>query len=363
MIDWQGRLSGAGNAAAQMVLVRFTGPGLEIKTADARRYLWPYAQIKSSAPLYPGAEVLVFSASEPDARLLVKHPDFAAQLLEFTPHLSRSTARKRLLVPMFAVTAVIVLAGAYIGLSETRYSLLIARMIPQPTWNSLGEQIVRSISGGHKTCRSRPGVKALNTLVSRLNRGQNKRNFKVRVVDLNVINAFATPGENIVISNKLIQFVKSPDEVAGVLAHEMGHGLENHPEAGLVRALGISAAMSILLGGSSDNIASIGSMLLQMSYSRKAEREADSHALDLLKAAAIAPQPLADFFRRFEKKMNAETGKLARTALSLIGSHPATQERVKTIESTPAWPSRPALGPQDWQALKHICDQGETRRF
>ncbi|HHK75099.1 MAG TPA: M48 family metallopeptidase, partial [Rhizobiales bacterium] len=338
------------------VRLRLTEAGLEITPDTGQGLLWPYAQLRSSAPIYPGGDVLISLAQEPDARLHVNHPEFAGKLLEFVPDLSRKAARRRLFIPLFLATLAILFALGYLWVSKTNFSQIIARMIPESTWNILGEKIIDSMAVGHKVCRDSAGEAALLQLVKRLNRGSNRRDFKVRVIDLSVINAFATPGENIVISNKLIQFVKSPDEVAGVLAHEMGHGIENHPEAGLIRSLGISAAMSIILGGSSNNIASLGSLLLQMSYSRDAEREADRHALEILRDSAIDAQPLADFFRRMEKRTGVKGSQFARKALSLMGSHPAVQERVTNIENTPAWPSKPALTPAQWKALQQICE-------
>ena len=114
-----------------------------------------------------------------------------------------------------------------------------------------------------------------------------------------VVNAFALPGEQIVVLRGLIEEADSPDEVAGVIAHEMGHGLELHPETGIVKALGMSAAVLLIFGDSS-SIGNWGAHLLQLSYTRSAEREADVHALRILKAADISPKGISDFFKRLE---------------------------------------------------------------
>ena len=58
------------------------------------------------------------------------------------------------------------------------------------------------------------------------------------MIDWALVNAFATPGGQIIMTRGLVQKAGSPDEVAGVLAHEIGHTIELHPEAGLVQGHG-----------------------------------------------------------------------------------------------------------------------------
>ena len=108
----------------------------------------------------------------------------------------------------------------------------------------------------------------------------------------------------------MINFVQSPEELAGVVAHEMGHGIKMHPEAGIVRALGISAGISIAFGGATGGFGDVGAMLLQLKYSRAAEFEADAIALSILKDAEIPAKPFAAFFARLEeKKEGGQSGK------------------------------------------------------
>ena len=73
--------------------------------------------------------------------------------------------------------------------------------------------------------------------------------FNVRVYDWSLMNAFAVPGGQIVLTKGLIDKAETPDEVAGVLAHEMGHGIEMHPETGIIRSIGLAAAVEVMLGG------------------------------------------------------------------------------------------------------------------
>ena len=98
------------------------------------------------------------------------------------------------------------------------------------------------------------------------------------VIDWPLLNAFAAPGEQIVLTHGIISKAESADEIAGVLAHEMGHGIEMHPESGLVRAIGMMAAIDLMLGGSGGTLANFGALLAQLSYTRDAERVAAGRA-------------------------------------------------------------------------------------
>jgi predicted Zn-dependent protease len=97
-----------------------------------------------------------------------------------------------------------------------------------------------------------------------------------------------------------------------VLAHELGHTLELHPEAGIVRAMGLAAATQLALAGSQGTVSNVGLLLTQLRYPRIAEREADAHALRMLQGAGIAAKGFGDFFERLEGKRPA--GETAKTA-------------------------------------------------
>ena len=67
--------------------------------------------------------------------------------------------------------------------------------------------------------------------------------------------SFDVPGGQIVLTRGLVRTAGSADEVAGVLAHELGHTLELHPETGLVRAMGLAAAAQLMFAGSAGTVA------------------------------------------------------------------------------------------------------------
>ncbi len=397
---FEGVYSDGVTAGSQNLLVSFAIDRLQLRTIEGDPVAeWPYDEITSVEHLHPGEAAQLGIADNPGARLYIRRGDFAGQLIEHLPHMSRRAANKRLYIPLGIVG--LVLAAVIGGIWLAGYSVpeAIAHLIPDKVRKGMGTQVIASLSGGRKACSGVEGRRSLDKIVERISAASgHKGQFNVKIMPLGMLNAFAAPGEQIVVSKKLVDFVRSPEELAGVIAHEMGHGIRRHPEAGIVRAVGISAGINIAFGGAPGGIGDIGAMLLQLKYSRSAESEADAIALSTLKKAEIPPKPFASFFVRLEKEhglfdddelakagdVGAKSAKgknkgdeisgkkdtvekrrkrLAsyrrlRKSLQLLSTHPSSPQRIAVINNQPDWKTRPLLSKKEWQALRHICDKG-----
>jgi len=105
----------------------------------------------------------------------------------------------------------------------------LTRLVPHKLRVSIGRQAAAGMVGRSETCASAEGSKALAKLVAELSLAtQSGMTFQVRVVKSGVVNAFALPGEQVVLFQGLIDEAQSADEVAGVLAHEMEHVTRRH---------------------------------------------------------------------------------------------------------------------------------------
>jgi len=358
-----GVFSDGQTAAGRQVELVFTREGLDISAEqDARLMFWSYSHLSSTGPLVAGQGANIGNQALPEARIYVTDPDFAALLLQRAPQLSSRAEHRRVLVPIYMMLAAMLVAGGLFWLSGWSPSHAIAGMIPDKVRKSLGDQVIAYMSGGRPACKAPKGAAALDKIMARLNTGLPRaQNYQVIVADLSMLNAFATPGERIMVSAKLIKFTDSPEELAGVLAHEMGHGLERHPETGIVRSVGLSALIDLFSGGSAGNIGKIGGFLIQMSYSRSAEREADAHAIRILRHAELPAAPLAAFFDKLEKKQAEiiKPGSGLDAALAILSTHPPLPERVKTIKKSAGYQTRPLLNKSQWKSLRGICGGGK----
>lgn len=101
--------------------------------------------------------------------------------------------------------------------------------------------------------------------------------LNVRVVNHSMINAFAVPGGHMVFMNGLIQPAESPQEVAAVFAHELGHVFARDPIRLTLRAAGSVGLLSLALGDATGGtiIAIAADQALTSSYTRRAEAAAD----------------------------------------------------------------------------------------
>lgn len=347
-----GRLSDGKTAAAQDVQVRLGLTGLEILEASgAQAHRWSYESLETSEPLTAYAiDALLTSSAHPGMTLFVADSAFARALPSHAPQLTARATRWRHARPWIAGAAAAVLGTVALFVLDVSPSRAVANLLPDYARNALGADALRSMTAGRRVCHTADGDQALDRLTSRLAAASNGVKFKVVVVDWGLFNAFAVPGEQIVLTRGLLDKADTPDEIAGVLAHEMGHAIARDPETGFVRALGLSAVAQLLTGGGT--LTNIGLVLAQLSYTRDAEHKADLKAVQLLHDASISPLGLGSFFKRVIDIEGRSGGAMP----GILRTHPATEERERLVASQPAYPSTPSLSGNDWFSLKAICD-------
>ena len=383
--SFEGRMSDGRTAASAKVRLHFANDGLLLTGPDdPNGTVWPYESLSTAEPVNRKSnDTLISSSSIPGASLFVVGPDFAAELLKRAPHLSTGSLRWQYAKPGLIVTAALVLIVGAVWLFNLSPARTIAGWLPEAARVRLGQQVVTSMASDRRVCHTPEGRAALDKMTTRLSAVSGaERPFNVVVVDWSLLNAFAAPGSQILLTRELIKGAKSPDEVAGVLAHEMGHGLELHPETGIVRAIGMSAAIELMTGGSSGTLANAGASPAQLSYTRQAEREADAHAIRILKAAKVSPKGLGEFFERVakleisdakkdagkdDKKSKSEKDKSSAKddAFSsyfnseIFRTHPHSVERAELIKSQAVYDATPTLTAAEWKALQAICKKPE----
>ncbi|APV48386.1 hypothetical protein BWI17_01000 [Betaproteobacteria bacterium GR16-43] len=144
-------------------------------------------------------------------------------------------------------------------------------------------------------------------------------------------NAVALPGGIVIVTDSLVGLVERR-ELAAVLAHELGHVHERHGARALLRgslrAL-VSAAVMGDLGALASLAGSTPAWLLQASYSRDFEDEADAFALDLLRRAGRSPSDFAAALRRLGKAREIDPDS---DTHSYWSTHPGLAERIRRAE-------------------------------
>lgn len=175
------------------------------------------------------------------------------------------------------------------------------------------------------------------------------RRFSLFVSDSKDINAFALPGGYIVFHRGLLERAKTPEEVQGVLAHEVAHILKRHGVFQLAQGIGTRVAVEALMGnenGYQDALIRDGAALLSMKFSRDHERVADDVGWDLLQNAQINPQGMVDFFVGLATEVEAVPGGVPGPMSGLLSTHPTPQERIDRLRQQKA-----ALGSRTFRSF------------
>ncbi len=178
---------------------------------------------------------------------------------------------------------------------------------------------------------------------------------EVIVVDSPVVNAAALPGAIVVVYAGIVRTLRTPEQMAAVLAHELVHVENRDAVTSLARDLGIAALTSAVSGGSETAAQSVLRSAIDLRYSRAAEDRADRRCLELLDAAGIDPSAFADAL-----ELIAAAGDRTPELLRWLDTHSDVDARIARARSfagadgagagSPAAPRR-ALD-IDWRAVQ-----------
>lgn len=142
-------------------------------------------------------------------------------------------------------------------------------------------------------------------------------------------NALAIPGGKLIVTDALVALAKNDEEILAVLAHELGHEDAHHSTRLLVRASGIGVIVALLAGDVStfgNVLTTAPVVLMQLSYSRQFEDEADAYALQHMRAAGIPACRFTDILTRLAASSSHNT-----EIPEWLASHPDVARRTQAF--------------------------------
>jgi predicted Zn-dependent protease len=158
----------------------------------------------------------------------------------------------------------------------------------------------------------------------------NRFTWEVKIIDSDVLNAFAGPGGYMYFYSGLIKFLDDEAQFAGVMAHEMAHADRRHSTDNLTKQYGISIMLGIIVGDNPSQLEEIvagwANGLSSLAFSRANEYEADEYAVKYLKNTDYSPCSLGVFFT----KMEAQEGSTTRPPV-FLSTHPSPEDRLEKI--------------------------------
>jgi len=295
------------------------------------------------------------------ARLEIRDAALAAELVARCGRLDENSpdgrgVKKILAWSLAAALSIIGIVLFGVPLAADRLTPLVPPALERRLGDAADVQ-VKAFFGG-KVCNGAAGQQVFGKLVDRLREAAGLDNsVQASVLATPVANAFALPGGRIYLFSGLLAKAENPDEIAGVLAHELGHLKHRDSVRELIHNGGTSFLIGLLFGDITGSGAVIfaSRSLLTASYSREAEQDADSFAIDVMHKLGRSPKGMGELLFRV-------TGKEGDRSLSILAGHPLTEDRLARMRAEDRPPSGPPLlTDTEWLALKTACvarDQG-----
>lgn len=365
--DFAGTLYLTDSPDAVRVQVHVDAEGIVARGGDVREHRIEFTACKLERG---GLNGRVWTCFTPDRRvtLLIDHPGFPSALREHAPSDLAATLDRLLAggvreqrrsgrnwVAVLAVVCVF-LAGTYYAIRAASAAAVDA--LPTSLDTKLGDQAFVGIKAQSTVVHDPVLTAALEQTVERLSTSESGERtgaftYRVHLFDDPSANAFALPGGNLVVHTGLIRAARSPEQLAGVLAHEIAHVERRHGMRRIARSLGVVAAFELFIGDVS-GFAGVAVDLLREgtinSYSREQEQQADLDAVKTLKRVRVDPNALAEFLDLLRRQ---EPG--LPSALEWLGTHPDLARRVADIRTAAGDTRR-----QDWKPL--ALDWAELQR-
>lgn len=328
---------------------------LEIRESGYTLAVWSYTDVRrADSPV--GILRLACATAPALARLEIREPATAEQIVRRCDDLDASAPGGLSKIIGWSVAAMIsIVVTAFYGVPLIADRL--APLVPQAFERRIGdvaEVQIKTLFDG-KTCENSLGQAAFTKLVNAIRTvAELDTTNAPAVLSSQTPNAFALPGGKVFLLNGLLAKAESPDEIAGVLAHELGHLKHRDNMRGMLQAGGTSFLFGLLFGDITGSSALIfaSRSIVNAAYSRDAEESADTFAIEVMHRLGRSPKKMGELLFRI-------TGNEAGKSISILASHPFTEDRLARMTKEDRPPSRPPLlTPEEWVALKGICDPG-----
>ena len=328
---------------------------IEIVEQEAVVAAWPLADVRRADGPPTALLRLACTSALPLARLEVEDEATKQAIVSHCPSLAagRGGGSQIARIVFWSLAA----ACSIVGLAVYGVPVVADRLVPvvpQAWENRVGEAVDRQIRVfvNGNACSAPDGQAALATLVGKLKSAGGIDNaLDPLVVSSKIENAFALPGGRIYLLDGLLEKARNPDELAGILAHELGHVKHRDGLRSLIQTGGTSFLIGLLFGDVTGAGAAVlaARSLLDASYSRDAERDADAFATQTMRKLGRSATPSGELLLRI-------TGAQAIRTSPLLASHPLTEERLEAMKKDQGPVTGEALLSDDeWRALKRIC--------
>ena len=353
------------NPIKHEVNVTITRDGLKIQKLKVDTYFWwDLSEVNQSNDIYADKEVKLEKGDDIPEILIIKDVSFIKSLKQISPDFQTkfqiSATRSKWLKTIFylSIASVLIVVVIYKWLLPS-LSESIAQKIPVSWEKKLGQNYKEYFTAQFGICEEKELTDKIYQIKDQLVDTLHKTNYQynLTILDHNMVNAFALPGGDIIIFRGLIEKSKRPEELAGVMAHEIQHIEQRHMTKILIKDKSLDILISFMTGDSSGAGTALmaAKTLGSLAYRRSEESSADTEGLKMLVDARIDPNGLIDFFETLKK----EYGNMP-DIFKYISTHPDTGDRIEKLDNIiKGYSFKPEklLPDVNWEETKMLCSK------
>ncbi|MCH7926710.1 MAG: M48 family metallopeptidase [Candidatus Dadabacteria bacterium] len=353
------------NPIKHEVNVTITRDGLKIQKLKVDTYFWwDLSEINQSNDIYADKEVKLEKGDDIPEILIIKDVSFIKSLKQISPdfqtkfQISASRSKWLKMIVYLSIASIIIITVFYKWLFPS-FAELIAQNIPVSWEVKLGQNYKKYFVSQFKECEKKELKDKIELINDQLVETIPNTDYKynITILDFDMVNAFALPGGEIIIFRGLIEKSKRPEELAGVMAHEIQHIEQRHMTKILIKDKSLDILISFMTGDSSGAGTALmaAKTLGSLAYRRSEESSADTEGLKMLVDARIDPNGLIDFFETLKK----EYGNMP-DIFKYISTHPDTGDRIEKLDNIiKGYSFKPEklLPDVNWEETKMLCSK------
>ncbi len=361
--DLEGYYLDGQTATRQRAIVIVLQEGLQITTESGAIRWWPYEEIRQNQDGCAKGKIRLERGREIAETLILPSHLFFGALEKIRPknrthfHVRSSGSRRIFVTALAAVSVVAISASLYLWAIPTM-ARVVASYVPISWEAHLGEAVMEHLAPEEKRCLDPSRINVLEGIAQILLSSSPGTAHPIRIIVVNdrLVNAFALPGGYMILCQGLLERTEGPEELAGVMAHELQHILHRHPTQALLQEASMRLLLAALTGDTkmATKFGLEGAKALgTLRYSRQKEEEADEGAVKMLLRAGIDPMGMI----RFLEKLHREESR-THDLPTYLSSHPNLEGRISRLRSLAnSGKQRPkrSLVVDNWNRIRFFC--------
>jgi predicted Zn-dependent protease len=358
--SWTAHYLDGRTAARHRITITLTPEGLRLVLPSGETNTWFYHQIRQTQGAYSGEPLRLECGAEavvlPTPALLTAIHKTAPTMVQHFHNPSWRKTRTRWTF-CAALGVLLMVAGLY-QWGIPSLAAVATPYVPLAWEDQVGRQVIEHLAPESRQCHDPDRMRKLDQVVQTLTKTQPASPYRIRlsVVDAPEINAFAAPGGQVVILRGLLEKTDSPEQLAGVLAHELQHIYQRHTTRAILEQTATTLLLTAVSGDLSGGLAwgvEGARMMGSLQYSRTHETEADVKGFHMLQAASLDPAAMMAFYRIMQNDAAVHAG-----PPDFLSTHPDMAERLARLISLAGPP--PANGVtllpgENWRDIRTLC--------